>query len=114
MGHLCNCRQLLNTVTLVLTWYRRAYGSTSTALNRRDSIAFNHVREVEYALTTTYAPSRVCVWLVFTLSRLCEVYFAKHVIQASTASSHRVGKCIVELSKHLRIQKRVSDPVEGA
>merc|ERR1712110_1160004 len=48
-------------------------------------------------------PSRVCVWLVFTLSRLCEVYFAKHVIQASTASSHRVGKCSIEPSKQPRI-----------
>ena len=32
LNHLCNCRQLLNTVTLVLTWYRRAYGSTHTVM----------------------------------------------------------------------------------
>ena len=31
--------------------------------------------------------------------------FAKHVIQASTASSHRVGKCIFEPSKQSRIRK---------
>ncbi len=43
--------------------------------------------------------------LHITLSRLCEVYFAKHVIQASTASSHRVGKCIFEPSKQSRIRK---------
>ena len=45
------------------------------------------------------------VWGIYTLSRLCEVYFAKHVIQASTASSHRVGKCIFEPSKQSRIRK---------
>ena len=43
--------------------------------------------------------------LYITLSRLCEVHFAKHVIQASTASSHRVGKCIFEPSKQSRIRK---------
>lgn len=41
----------------------------------------------------------------FPLSRLYEVHFMKHVIQASTASSHRVGKCIFEPSKQSRIRK---------
>ena len=51
--------------------------------------------------------SAICFgkWHNLKLSRLCEDYFAKHVIQASTASSHRVGKCIFEPSKQSRIRK---------
>ena len=40
------------------------------------------------------------------LSRLARNFTCKHVIQASTASSHRVGKCIIEPSKQSRIRKR--------
>jgi len=36
---------------------------------------------------------------------LRRISFAKQVIQASTASSHRVGKCIFEPSKQLRIRR---------
>lgn len=40
------------------------------------------------------------------LSRLYKIfYFMKQVIQASIASSHRVGKCIFEPSKQSRIRK---------
>ena len=62
-------------------------------------LKFNrNMRDIEHA--------RVILFAVYTsLSRLCEVYFAKHVIQASTASSHRVGKCIFEPSKQSRIRK---------
>ena len=35
----------------------------------------------------------------------CEEFTCKQVIQASTASSHRVGKCIIEPSKQSRIRK---------
>jgi hypothetical protein len=35
----------------------------------------------------------------------CEEFTCKRVIQASTASSHRVGKCIIEPSKQSRIRK---------
>ena len=46
-----------------------------------------------------------CNWLTSTLSRLWDSLISKHVIQASTASSHRVGKCIIEPSKQSRIRK---------
>jgi hypothetical protein len=35
----------------------------------------------------------------------CKFYTCKQVIQASSASSHIVGKCIVEPSKQSRIRK---------
>jgi len=60
-----------------------------------------NMRDIEHALIFTHFG----VFKSNTLSRLCEVYFAKHVIQASTASSHRVGKCIFEPSKQSRIRK---------
>jgi hypothetical protein len=34
----------------------------------------------------------------------CKVHTCKQVIQASPASSHIVGKCIVEPSKQLRVR----------
>ena len=58
-----------------------------------------NMRDIEYALLIYFGIFAI------TLSRLCEVHFAKHVIQASTASSHRVGKCIFEPSKQSRIRK---------
>ena len=33
------------------------------------------------------------------------ILFIKHVKQASIASSHNVGMCIIEPSKHLRIRR---------
>jgi len=65
------------------------------------SLKFNrNMRDIEHAMWAAF-----CSFTINTLSRLYEVYFVKHVLQASTASSHRVGKCIIEPSKQSRIRK---------
>ena len=61
------------------------------------------MRDIEHA--SVFWGIYFSLYAFYTLSRLCEVYFAKHVIQASTASSHRVGKCIFEPSKQSRIRR---------
>ena len=43
--------------------------------------------------------ARVCYVRITLLSRLARFISCKRVIQASTSSSHRVGKCIIEPSK---------------
>ena len=45
-------------------------------------------------------------WLALYAEQTLRFFIiTKHVIQASTASSHRVGKCIIEPSKQSRIRK---------
>ena len=60
------------------------------------SFKFNrNMRDIEHAVSfySHYAEQTL------------RILFAKHVIQASTASSHRVGTCIFEPSKQSRIRK---------
>jgi len=60
-----------------------------------------NMRNIEHANVSQF------LWDCFTLvaELILRSYFVKHVIQASTASSHRVGKCIFEPSKQSRIRK---------
>ena len=149
--HLRNCRQLLNTVTLVLTWHISTHQPTHTYIRCID-FSVSHYSYRLFALhsdTFILMDNSGKVWLIrtrhththtqythmysalngklwFALARLstsltatwetlstqycshgrytrwadfANFTFAKHVIQASTASSHRVGKCIFEPSK---------------
>ena len=85
--------------------------TTQHSMVNFDIFAFVHFYQFQSLIATWETLSTHCILITsviqfaITLSRLCEVHFAKHVIQASTASSHRVGKCIFEPSKQSRIRK---------
>ena len=59
------------------------------------------MRDIEHAVFWLL----YCDWLTLYAEQTLRFLILKHVIQASTASSHRVGKCIIEPSKQSRIRK---------
>jgi len=75
-------------------------------LKKRQYLTIKYVWNLAtWVIISTLVSIIIFGYLLTLSSRLARLRTCKHVIQASAASSHLVGKCNVEPSKQLRIRR---------